>query len=131
MRIKIEMHRAVDIKTLPITIINKVKRRSSMDISKLQKHVADFSKAKGFEQASIETRTLFLITEVGEVVEEVLKLSSALNDKEFQEGKERLGLEMYDVVWNIFDLANKMGIDLEKAFKEKIEINKNRNWDDY
>ena len=33
---------------------------------------------------------------------------------------------MFDVIWNICDLANKLEIDLEKAF-EKMMINKNVN----
>ena len=34
---------------------------------------------------------------------------------------------MFDVIWNICDLANKLEIDLEKAFEEKMMINKNVN----
>ncbi|MNL90045.1 hypothetical protein D3C87_2207890 [compost metagenome] len=45
------------------------------------------------------------------------------------ERKANLGYEMYDVVWNIFDLANKLDIDLEKAFNEKKVISDLRNWD--
>jgi NTP pyrophosphatase (non-canonical NTP hydrolase) len=35
---------------------------------------------------------------------------------------------MYDIVWNIIDLANKLNINLENAFEKKIEINKHRTW---
>ncbi|HDR3403502.1 TPA: pyrophosphatase, partial [Bacillus anthracis] len=39
-----------------------------------------------------------------------------------------IGLEMFDVIWNVCDLANKLEIDLEKAFEEKMRINKKREW---
>ena len=37
-------------------------------------------------------------------------------------------MEMYDVIWNICDLANLLSIDLEASFAAKIEINKTRKW---
>lgn len=35
---------------------------------------------------------------------------------------------MYDVIWNLCDLANKLGINLEAAAIQKMEINKIRAW---
>ncbi|MNC73916.1 MazG nucleotide pyrophosphohydrolase domain protein [compost metagenome] len=68
---------------------------------------------------------LYLMTEVGELSQEVLSVSFHPD----AEKKENLGYEMYDVVWNIFDLANKLDINLEDAFNRKKEINDNRNWE--
>ncbi|HDR7970278.1 TPA: pyrophosphatase, partial [Bacillus pacificus] len=45
-----------------------------------------------------------------------------------QDAKREIGLEMFDVIWNVCDLANKLEIDLEKAFEEKMMINKKREW---
>ncbi|NWK68966.1 pyrophosphatase [Bacillus paramycoides] len=77
----------------------------------------------------MEERTLFLVTEIGEVAQEVLKISSKPDADNINEIKEHLSFEMYDAVWNHFDLANKLDIDLEDAFRKKSEINKYRNWD--
>jgi NTP pyrophosphatase (non-canonical NTP hydrolase) len=95
-----------------------------MDTAEFQKYVSEFSKVKGFDMSSIEQRTLYLMTEVGELAKEVLTVSFHPD----AEQKDNLGYEMYDVVWNIFDLANKLGIDLDKAFKEKMEISEKRTW---
>ncbi|PEA55111.1 pyrophosphatase [Bacillus pseudomycoides] len=100
-----------------------------MKISALQKEVREFSKNKSFENATIEERTLFLITEIGEVAQEVLKISSKPDSSNINELKEQLGFEIYDVVWNLFDLANKLNIELEDVFRKKSEINKYRHWD--
>lgn len=67
---------------------------------------------------------LYLMTEVGELSKEVLSVS-------YHPGRERsenLGHEMFDVVWNLMDLANKLGIDLNQAFEAKMAINDKRSW---
>lgn len=95
-----------------------------MNTSEFQQYVSEYSKIKGFDTSTIEQRTLYLMTEVGELAKEVLSVSFHPD----AEKKENLGFEMYDVVWNIFDLANKLGIDLDQAFKQKMEINDKRTW---
>ncbi len=96
-----------------------------MNASEFQRYVRAFSEEKGFDTSTIEQRMLYLMTEVGELAKEVLSVSFHPD----AERKANLGYEMYDVVWNIFDLANKLDIDLEKAFSEKKGINDLRNWD--
>lgn len=39
-----------------------------------------------------------------------------------------VGEEMADIMIFLFSIANRYGIDLEKAFREKEEINKKRVW---
>ncbi|UQZ32674.1 pyrophosphatase [Paenibacillus sp. PK3_47] len=96
-----------------------------MNTSEFQQYVREFSELKGFDTSTIEQRMLYLMTEVGELSKEVLSVSFHPD----AEKKENLGYEMYDVVWNIFDLANKLGIDLDQAFRRKREINDNRTWE--
>ena len=62
------------------------------------------------------------MAELGELAEVILKRDT------IQDAKREISLEMFDVIWNICDLANKLNIDLEKAFKEKMKINKKREW---
>lgn len=95
-----------------------------MNTSEFQQYVREFSEIKGFDKSTIEQRMLYLMTEVGELSKEVLSVSFHPDE----ELKENLGYEMYDVVWNIFDLANKLNIDLNQAFMRKKEINDNRIW---
>ena len=78
-----------------------------------------------------ERRVMYLVSELGEVVDEVIELTNlnpATSQKSITEIKDRLGLEIYDLIWNAVDLANMLEIDLDAAFKKKIEINKNRDW---
>jgi len=90
-------------------------------LSEFQQYVSNFSKEKGFADTTIEKRTMYLMAELGELTEAILKR----NDDNV---KREIGLEMFDVIWNVCDLANKLGINLEEAFREKMEINRGREW---
>jgi NTP pyrophosphatase (non-canonical NTP hydrolase) len=102
-----------------------------MNIRQLQEHVNELRSAQGWHNTSLEYRALFLMTEIGEVIQEIIKLSN-IDEKsqsaKREEIKERLGMEIYDVIWNLCDLANIAGVDLEAAFDKKIEINRARKW---
>ncbi|PER51868.1 pyrophosphatase [Bacillus thuringiensis] len=93
-----------------------------MNIGEFQRYVSNFSKEKGFQDTTIEERIMYAMTELGELAEVILK-----RDK-MQDAKKEIGLEIFDVIWNVCDLANKLNIDLEKAFEEKMRINKKREW---
>jgi len=95
-------------------------------IKELQEHAKEL--AQVLPEITAEQRVMFLITEVGEVAREVLRLSRAADQANADEVKADLGMEMYDLIWNICDLANMLDIDLETAFAAKIEINKTRKW---
>jgi len=95
-------------------------------IKELQEHAKEL--AQLLPEITVEQRMLFLFTEVGEVARELLQLSRAADQAQADAIKADLGMEMYDVIWNICDLANLLGIDLETSFAAKIEINKTRKW---
>ncbi|EEL50036.1 MazG nucleotide pyrophosphohydrolase domain-containing protein [Bacillus cereus] len=93
-----------------------------MKLSEFQQYVSNFSKEKGFADTTLEKRTMYVMAELGELTEAIIKR----NDN--KDAKREIGLEMFDVIWNVCDLANKLEIDLEEAFQEKIEINRGRVW---
>lgn len=68
------------------------------------------------------------MTEVGELSKEILKISFQPKEEEIKMAKENIGLEMYDVIFNILDLANQLNIDLDEACRKKMELNKRRSW---
>jgi NTP pyrophosphatase (non-canonical NTP hydrolase) len=98
-------------------------------IKELQEQTKEL--AQVFPETTVEQRLLFLVTEVGEVTREVLDLSGAYSSHGVADpaaAKARLGMELYDVFWNICDLANRLDIDLEEAFGKKIAQNRARQW---
>jgi NTP pyrophosphatase (non-canonical NTP hydrolase) len=95
-------------------------------IKELQEHAKEL--AQVLPEITVEQRVLFLLTEVGEVAREVLQLSRSADQANADAIKAALGMEMYDVIWNLCDLANMLSIDLETSFAAKIAINKTRKW---
>ncbi|WIY59463.1 MazG nucleotide pyrophosphohydrolase domain-containing protein [Bacillus arachidis] len=93
-----------------------------MKLSEFQQYVANFSEEKGFQNTTIEIRTMYLMAELGELAEAIVKRNEDKNTNR------EIGLEMFDVIWNVCDLANKLEIDLEEAFQEKMKINRDREW---
>jgi NTP pyrophosphatase (non-canonical NTP hydrolase) len=100
----------------------------AITVKELQAHVRELKDAQAWHDTTLEQRLLFLVTEIGEVAEEVLRLSGAVNDVDREEARNRLGLELYDVLWNLCDLANLAGIDLEEHIARKAEVNRKRRW---
>jgi NTP pyrophosphatase (non-canonical NTP hydrolase) len=73
-------------------------------------------------------RMAMLLGEAIELAEEVLQLP-AHGDGD-KESLQRVGHEMYDVLWNLCDLARLTGIDLAQAAADKRRINEHRTWPD-
>jgi len=88
----------------------------SKTINELQRLMVDQLKRRGFYPKD-ETEVLLRIgEEVGEVFEAVREKQS----------KDDLNHEVVDVFWNLLRLCELKGIDLEKAFIEKLMINEKR-----
>ncbi|TFJ92034.1 MazG nucleotide pyrophosphohydrolase domain-containing protein [Lentibacillus salicampi] len=98
-----------------------------MNLDDFQQYVKAFCEEKGFSNVSDEERYLFFMSEVGEMSEELLNLRFAEDDKQL-EIKKALSHEIFDVIWNAVEIANRQGINLTQAFKEKMEINSKRSW---
>jgi NTP pyrophosphatase (non-canonical NTP hydrolase) len=100
-----------------------------VNIADFQKYVQSFCNEKGFNEINLERRVLYLVTELGEMSKDLLKATDSDQSVEKQkEHLKNLGLEIFDVFWNLTDIANRLDIDLEKAFTRKMEINKHRIW---
>lgn len=93
------------------------------------REICDFAReltlAKGWPARSPSERALHLFSEVGEVCNEIIELQFVA---EVGGPTKRLGHELYDVIWNICDLANMYGIDLDAAGREKQGLLSSRVW---
>jgi NTP pyrophosphatase (non-canonical NTP hydrolase) len=68
----------------------------------------------------------FLLGEALELAEEVLQLpAGGPPDGPL---RQRLGREIYDVLWNACDLARLTGIDVVQAAADKRDVNATRIW---
>jgi NTP pyrophosphatase (non-canonical NTP hydrolase) len=91
-----------------------------------QRYVSNLEKERGFAEQTVRDKCLLLGEEVGELFKAVRKaegLKVAL-----QSDSSEISHELVDIMIYIFAIANRYEIDLETAFREKEEINKNRIW---
>jgi NTP pyrophosphatase (non-canonical NTP hydrolase) len=108
--------------------------QQGLTVGDLRRQVRELKADKGFD-ITLEQRLAYLTSEVGEVAREVLRLSrdgkadvGVMGAEEVASVRENLGMEIYDVLWNLLDLADLAGVDLEDAFEKKAERNEGREW---
>jgi len=92
----------------------------------IQEYVEKMEKERGFREETVLQKCLLLGEEVGELFKAVRKSEKIKTaaDSTFTS----VGEELADVLIYISALANRHSIDLEKAFRNKEEINKKRKW---
>mgnify|MGYP002622071139 CR=1 FL=1 len=62
---------------------------------------------------------------INRIYEEVTEAAKALR---LGEGKYAVGEELYDIIWNCAELANQLGIDLERSAQSKEAKLRERTW---
>ena len=97
-----------------------------MKIREIQEHAEDLCRKNGWLDRTPDQRFRYLISEVGELSNDLIRLNQSNQNPD--ELKTKIGHEMFDVMWNICDLANLLDIDLEKCAQEKRDLNNQRNF---
>lgn len=92
-----------------------------------QEYVRELEKERGFTEQDILQKCLMLGEEVGELFKAVRKKEKIKvdNNSKFKE----IDDEMADIFIFLCAIANRYHIDLEKAFRDKEEKNKQRVWE--
>lgn len=91
-----------------------------------QQYVKDLVRIRGWQDQPIQEVFMLFLEECGELTKAVRKTSGMTIDKNSTEY--HVDLEAADVLIYLLDICNKCGVDLEKAFRDKEEINKKRIW---
>lgn len=81
---------------------------------------------RGFEEEKISDIFMLFLEECGEMAKAARKAAKMKTDGNSEQF--HLDHEIADVFIYLLDICNKFGVDLEKAFREKEEINKKREW---
>jgi NTP pyrophosphatase (non-canonical NTP hydrolase) len=94
----------------------------------LQKFMEDVCKERGWVKDNYAEKFLLFTEEVGELAKAMRKTAGLYEEKAKPKNIE-LEEEFADVLSYLLDLANYFQIDLERAFREKEQINQNRTWE--
>jgi len=91
-----------------------------------QKYIEEMVIERGFENVPVEHRFILFVEEVGELARAMRKrlAMSFAEDTKLAELED----EAADVFIYLLDICNKLGVDLEAAFRQKEEKNKKRVW---
>lgn len=106
--------------------MSELKLETNPTLKEFQEYVKELELERGFDDQNAIEKCLLLGEEMGELfkaVRKVLKLKTDLNSN--------IGSikdEIADILIYLCSIANRFDIDIEKAFREKEEINKKREW---
>ncbi len=91
-----------------------------------QAYVDALVRERGFDKETLPELFMMFLEECGEMARSARKAT----DMKSHEGKDRGDVEdeIADVFIYFLDICNKLGVDLETAFRNKEEINKKRAW---
>ena len=95
-------------------------------ISEVQDYVKKVLRERGFDDETLLEKCLLLGEELGELFKAVRKTQDIKCDDNSKFGN--VEHELADLLMYIMDIANKCGINMENAFRDKEKINKNRSW---
>jgi NTP pyrophosphatase (non-canonical NTP hydrolase) len=96
-------------------------------LKKLQEYVRNLEKERGFDQETVVQKCLMLGEEAGEFFKAIRKDQKVTRVDGNSEQFEAAG-EMADILIVLATIANRLDIDLEQAFFDKEEENKQRKW---
>lgn len=101
--------------------------KTNPTLKDIQEYVKELEIERGFQDESILQKSLLLGEEVGELYKAIRKkdkVTKVDNNSKFSSVDE----EFADIIIVLCTIANRLGINLEQAFREKEEINKKRDW---
>jgi len=95
-----------------------------------QQYVRDLVEERGFENDNIPEIFMLLSEEIGEMAKAARKRINMKTNMKTDDNSHKpdLELEIADVFIYVLDICNHFDVDLEKAFRDKEEINKKRVW---
>jgi NTP pyrophosphatase (non-canonical NTP hydrolase) len=97
-----------------------------LNLPQIQEHVAKMELERGFADSTTVDQALKLAEETGEVCKAVRKSASLRMDPNSTVGE--LGAELADVLIYVAAIANREGIDLSQALRDKELVNEKRTW---
>ena len=106
--------------------MSKLFLKNNPTLKDYQEYIEEMIKERGFDKETIPEIFMLLIEEIGEMAKAARKHTNMKTDNNSR--KPELEQEIADVFMYLLDICNYFNVDLEKAFRDKEEINKKRVW---
>ena len=108
--------------------MSKLHLRPDPTLGDIQQYVRDMEAERGFTKHDITSQCLLLAEEVGELFKCIRKSHTTLGIDAGKKYEFDPAGEVSDVLMMLVAVANRLDIDIEKAFRKKEEKNKTRVW---
>lgn len=97
------------------------------ELPALQAYQAEVCRQRGWDQASDLEVFLLFSEEVGELAKAIRRRRSLFNQNHLA-SEDNVAEELADVFSYLLDLSQRLGVDLEKAYRAKEDVNRAREW---
>ncbi|MBI3924025.1 MAG: RS21-C6 protein [Armatimonadetes bacterium] len=97
-------------------------------LPELQAYVAQACRERGWDRATDLECFLLFVEEVGELARAIRRRRNLFDEKGKARDEGELAEELADLLSYLLDLSNRLGVDLEEAFRAKEERNLGREW---
>lgn len=106
--------------------MENLKLKDKPTLRDFQEYVEKLELQRGFSDQNAIEKCLLLGEEMGELFKAIRKAAKLKTDINSSIGS--VQEEIADMLIYLCAIANRFGIDIEQAFREKEEINKKREW---
>ena len=96
-------------------------------LADLQRYVTQMEQERGFDSNTVQQKCLMLGEEVGELMKAIRKSHGGMRYATKGYEADAAG-EIADILLIMLAIANRLGVDVETALREKEEVNKKRAW---
>jgi len=102
--------------------------KEDTSLKELQQYIAEMEEERGFTHVSVLQTYLLLVEEVGELAKCIRKSEKGMRTDSAKNYDEETAHEVADIIMVLTAVANRLGVDIESAVREKEEQNKRRVW---
>jgi NTP pyrophosphatase (non-canonical NTP hydrolase) len=108
--------------------MSKLYLKPDPTLADIQQYVRELEEERGFTKHDITSQCLLLAEEVGELFKCIRKTHTKLGVDASKKYEFDPAGEVSDLLIMLVAVANRLDVDIEKAFREKEEKNKLRVW---
>jgi NTP pyrophosphatase (non-canonical NTP hydrolase) len=109
--------------------MSKLLLKEAPTLADIQQYVRDLEAERGFTNHGIVEQSLLLVEEIGELCKVVRKYHTNLGIDTAKKYELDAAGEVADVIIMLSAVANRLGVDMEQALRDKEEKNKQRTWE--
>ncbi|HSE29417.1 MAG TPA: MazG nucleotide pyrophosphohydrolase domain-containing protein [Candidatus Saccharimonadales bacterium] len=108
--------------------MSKLKFSDAPTLKEVQQYTLDMERERGFADEHVSGKCLLLVEEVGELVKAIRKSHFGIAQDVNKKYEHDVEGEIADILIVLNCIANKLGVDVEQALRDKEEKNKKRVW---